>query len=331
MKTLTITIAILICSVFSLKSQTYLFQTFNATYTELVNPISLNNNDIWEMPDYIIPIGFNFQYFNSVVDSLFFFQDGSSSTLSSSIEEGGIHKLFIPFGAALVDRGYGTSVSQSPLSYKLIGLPGNRVLKIEWKNAGLYGELQFNGTTSDFINFQMWLYEISGDIEIHYGPSLFNYPQFDFTFESGPAISLIPSYDWDQDIFSPNSIWLVGNPDNPEMISSENIYFLGGTIEPNTIYKFHNLLVESVNKEVHAPVVYPNPVINRLNLRLRNAITSPTTIIICDMTGRTVYNSSTSPNQEGEIQIPVSNLNTGIYQLIIKQGKETYTSRFFRL
>lgn len=310
-------------------SQYYSFSFSNGAYTELDNPVSLNNGQVWNVLELGFPIGFNFPYFNSVVDSLFFFQDGSSSTLSTIKEDGGIHQLFIPFGAALVDRGYGTSVSQSPLSYKLIGLPGNRVLKIEWKNAGLYGELQFNGTTSDFINFQMWLYEISGNIEIHYGPSLFNYPQFDFTFESGPAVSLIPSYDWDQDIFSSNSIWLVGNPSNPEMISSENIYFLGGTIDPNTIYNFHNLLVEVVNKEVPATVAYPNPVVDILNIRLKNAI-NPTTATICDMTGRIVYNASTNPDQVGDMQIPVSDLTNGIYLLIIKQGKEIHTSRFIK-
>lgn len=331
MRSIILLISIIILFPNFLFSQYYSFSVSNGTYTELEDPVSLNNGQVWNVLELGFPIGFNFPYFNSVVDSLFFFQDGSSSTLSSSNEDGGIHQLFIPFGAALVDRGYGTSVSQSPVSYKLFGLPGNRVLKIEWKNAGFYGELQFNGTTSDFINFQMWLYEISGNIEVHYGPSLFNYPQFDFTFESGPAVSLIPLYNWDQDIFSPNSLWLIGNPTNPEMIASEDIYFLGGIIEPNTIYEFHNLLVEAVNNLVHVPVVYPNPVFDRLNLRLNSIYTSPVTIIICDISGRNVYNATTNPNQEDEIQIPVSDLNTGIFQLIIIQELKTYTSRFVKL
>ncbi len=331
MRPIILIISIIIIFPNFLFSQYYSFSVSNGAYTELENPISLNNGQVWNVLELGFPIGFNFPYFNSVVDSLFFFQDGSSSTLSSSIEEGGIHQLFMPFGAALVDRGYGTSVSQSPLSYKLIGLPGSRVFKIEWKNAGLYGELQFNGTTSDYVNFQMWLYEISGNIEIHYGPSLFNYPQFDFTFESGPVVSFVPTYDWDQDLFSPNSLWLTGNPINPEMIASEDIHFLGGIMSPNTIYNYNNLLVNAVNEVINVPVVYPNPVSDRLNLRLNSINTSPVTIIICDITGHNVYNTSTNPNQEGEIQIPVSDLNTGIFQLIIIQELKTYTSRFVKL
>jgi hypothetical protein len=320
----------LLLIVIALNAQTYSLITTTETYTDLSNPVSLNNGDVWEMPDYVIPIGFDFWYFNSTTDTLYFFET-APAMLSSSNEQGGFHKIIIPFGASLVDRGYETSHSLSPLSYELTGDIGNRIFKMEWKNVGFLFEFLVNNTLNDYANFQLWLYETTGNIEMHYGPSQFTHPELAFADETGPSVALISKYDYEQDTISSNSLWLQGNPSHPSMIESDYFYYLDGAISPNTVYQFNNLTVGSVNNTTEAPVVYPNPVVDRLNLRMKNFNASPVTIIIWDMTGRSMYNASISPNEEGEIQIPVSDLNTGIYQLIFKQGQETYTSRFVKL
>jgi hypothetical protein len=281
------------------------------------------------MPDYIIPIGFDFWYFHSTVDTLYFFET-APAMLSTSDEEGGFHKIIIPFGASLVDRGYGTSHSLSPLSYELTGDIGNRIFKMEWKNVGFLFEFLVNNTLNDYVNFQLWLYEASGNIEIHYGPSQILNPDYAYADESGPSVTLIPDYDYEMDTISTKSLWLQGNPLYPSMIESDDFFYLNGSILPNTVYQFNNLTVENAGFNIEVPVVYPNPVVDILNIRLKNAI-NPATVIICDMTGRKVYNASINLDQVGEMQIPVSDLTNGIYQLIIKQGKEFYTSRFVRL
>jgi len=329
MKTLSIIIAVLICSIYSSKSQTYSFQTSNATYTALFNPVSLNNGEVWEMADFIIPIGFDFWFFNSSIDTLYFFES-APAMLSSSNEEGGFHKLLIPFGASLVDRGLLTGHSLSPLSYQLSGEPGSRILKIEWKNVGFAFEFYNNNTLNDYTNFQLWLYETSGNIEIYHGPTSVLHPELAYADESGPSTALIPKYDYEADTISSKSLWLLGNPTNPMMVETDNFIFLDGTIPPNTVYQFNNLSVANDSKPAVISAIYPNPVMDILNIRLKAAHNLPATALICDMTGRKVYNASINQNQ-GEIQIPVSNLNTGIYQLIIKQGQETYTSRFVKL
>ena len=43
-------------------------------------------------------------------------------------------------------------------------MPGRRVLKIEWKNAGIYEEYYDDKVSNDYINFQLWLYEGTNDI-----------------------------------------------------------------------------------------------------------------------------------------------------------------------
>ena len=312
-----------------LNAQTYSLITTTETYSNLANPVSLNNGQVWEMPDYIIPIGFDFWYFHSTVDTLFFFET-APAMLSTSDEEGGFHKIIIPFGASLVDRGYGTAHSLSPLSYELTGDIGNRIFKMEWKNVGFLFEFLVNNTLNDYVNFQLWLYEASGNIEIHYGPSQILNPDYAYADESGPSVTLIPDYDYDMDTISTKSLWLQGNPLYPSMVESDDFFYLNGSILPNTVYQFNNLTVENAGFNLEVPVVYPNPVVDILNIRLKNVI-NPATVIICDMTGRKVYNASINPDQVGEMQIPVSDLTDGIYQLIIKQGNETYTSRFVKL
>jgi hypothetical protein len=330
MKTIIFTLFALVCSIAPLRSQTYSFQATTAPYADLANPISLNNGEVWEMPDYTIPIGFDFWYFHEYIDTLYFFPE-STAMFSTSNEEGGFHKLLIPFGAMLIDRGYGTSQSLSPLSYELSGETGNRILKIEWKNAGFGFEYFEINTLNDYVNFQLWLYESSGNIEMRFGPASIIHPELAYVDESGPSVALVPEYDFDEDIISPASLWLQGNPANPVMVQTDEFTFLEGSIPPNTVFQFNNLTVGSVKNPLNAAIVYPNPAKDYLTIRLLNNFTSVAEISICDINGRVVYQSAHNPNQTGELQVPVSALNGGVYQVLIRQGEGVTSSRFVKL
>lgn len=244
MKTIIITLFALMCSIAPLRSQIYSFQATTVPYADLVNPISLNNGEVWEMPDYTIPIGFDFWYFYEYIDTLYFFPE-STAMFSTSNEEGGFHKLLIPFGAILIDRGYGTSQSLSPLSYELSGEPGN---------AG-----------------------------------------------------------------------------NPVMVQTDEFTFLEGSIPPNTVFQFNNLTAGSLKKTLNTAIVYPNPAKDYLTIRLRNNFTSLAEISICDINGRIVYQSAQNPNQTGELQVPVSAIKSGVYQVVIRQGEGVTSARLVKL
>lgn len=330
MKTFIITLFALLCSIAPLRSQTYSFQATTAPYADLANPISLNNGEVWEMPDYTIPIGFDFWYSHEYIDTLYFFEE-SASMLSSSNEEGGFHKLIFPFGAMLIDRGYGTTHSLSPLSYEHSGDPGNRILKIEWKNVGFGFEYNAINTLNDYVNFQLWLYETSGNIELRFGPSQIMHPEFAYADLSGPAVALVPQYDYVEDTVSSNSLWLQGNAGNPVMVQTDEFTFLEGSIPPNTVFQFNNLTAGSLKKTQNTAIVYPNPVKDYLTIRLLNNFTSLADISICDINGRIVYQSAQNPNQTGELQVPVSALKGGVYQVVIRQSKGVTGARFVKL
>lgn len=330
MKTVIITLFALMCSFAPIKSQTYSFQVATSPYADLTNPISLNNGEVWVFPDYTIPIGFNFWYFHEYIDTLYFFEE-SAAMLSTSNVEGGFHKLIFPFGAMLIDRGYGTQQSLSPLSYELSGEPGNRILKIEWQNVGFGFEYDAINTLNDYVNFQLWLYEASGNIELHFGPLSIIHPEFAYIDVSGPSVALIPQYDYEEDTVSSASLWLQGNPGSPVMVQTAEFISLEGSIPPNTVYHFKNLTVGGNINPSNSAVVYPNPASDYLTIRLEKNLNSLAEISICDINGRIVYQNAQNPNQSGELQVPVSELKNGIYQVVIRQGEGVSNTRFVKL
>lgn len=88
-----------------------------------------------------------------------------------------------PSLAILVDRQRmvdGTEVSD--ISYKLEGNEGERILKLQWRNWGFLNEIIDDNVSEDFINFQFWLYEENGIMELHYGPSNITQPELDFGY-----------------------------------------------------------------------------------------------------------------------------------------------------
>lgn len=277
------------------KSQTsgYSVNSFNSDYIPLEDSISLNNGEVWDNPDYVIPLGFNFLFFDQYIDTLYFYFEGSACILSDSNEEGGTHKMIIPFGSALIDRGYETEFSQSPLSYSLSGNTGDMIAKIEWKNAGFWGEYDVLGTLDDFVNFQLWLYETEGRIDVRFGPRLITHPDLGF-MDGGPAVSLIPSYDYWFDLISPNSVWLVNDPFGPDIINSSEYQFLDFMPPLNQVYQFTNLVSSTKILDYESIEIFPNPVTNFLYFRNSDDKEEMHIICIYDMAGSVVLKKEIS-------------------------------------
>ena len=149
----------------------YSFEEFSSQYSDLTSPISINNGEIWDDPEYIVPLDFEFKLFNSTVSALTFV-DGFGADLFSTDST----KAIWTTTADITDRAYleddegenlGALGSSSPLSYLIEGEIGNRIFKLEWKNVGFYEDED----KDYYLNFQLWLYETTDMIEIHFGPS----------------------------------------------------------------------------------------------------------------------------------------------------------------
>lgn len=149
-------------------SQTYKFSYFDETYKNLVNATKVSPDNRWN--DIYIPkinIGFDFkindQYYNILdVDAR-----GSFSFNYQSLDT---FAVISAYDIQLNDKAkiMGTTESQSTLSYKLLGSPGQRIFIFQWRNL-IYDAN--DASQLDSVNFQLWLYEGTNNFKALYGPS----------------------------------------------------------------------------------------------------------------------------------------------------------------
>lgn len=130
----------------------YSMTTGMENYQALDNPTSLNQGSVWdEGSTYQVYFNFDFEIYGQTFTALNVFAGGGLSFPGLGNKE-----LFVyhtPFGGYMLkDRG-GTS-SASDINYQIEGQAGDRVLKIEWKNAGF---VQWYNTSSltDYADLQI--------------------------------------------------------------------------------------------------------------------------------------------------------------------------------
>ncbi|MEP6795233.1 MAG: T9SS type A sorting domain-containing protein [Saprospiraceae bacterium] len=304
------------------QSQTYHFSVSTKPYVDLIGGTPLVS-DIWDDPELTIPIGFDFQYYGETIQTLYLPATFSLITLIDDPTAANIANIIL-FGADMIDRGYITGTSLSPISYKTDGNAGHRVLTLEWKNAGFVGDLSEFGVSTDFINFQLKLYEEDGNIEFIYGPSLITHPSFDYG-ASGPIIGLIESLDFINDVNLGEIILLAGNPSNPTQVNAYVETHLNGTMAPGTSYTFsrNTTGVTDIRLKESKSFYYPNPSNSFVTLKpeLQGTIISP--VLVLNNIGQLVRSDS-KPDV-----IELDNLPTGVYQLLFQTSAGQVVQRIF--
>ncbi|MDO5655921.1 MAG: hypothetical protein Q4G27_07255 [Flavobacteriaceae bacterium] len=105
------------------------------------------------------------------------------------------------FGAHVSDRALNADLGNlgqggglSPISYVLEGEIGTRIFKMQYSNIGFREDIEANNISTDFANFQLWLYESTNIIEVHFGESLITDNSLDFQGNPGPFVALIPEF-----------------------------------------------------------------------------------------------------------------------------------------
>ncbi len=300
------------------KNFTYTFTKATGTYADLVNPTSLNNGQTWDDPEYNIPLTFPILVNGEAVQLLSI--DGYGSDLLASTGVANIYNSIYPFGADLIDRGFATDVSVSPISYKVEGTAGSRILKIEWKNAGSYDE---EAPYSMFVNIQAWFYETSNIIEFHYGPSSITDAQLFYGGDEGAWIGIGKfAIDANDEIEVLITNALTGNVDNPTLNSVYD--FINGTPANGTVYRFTPATPSGINENNNTFAVYPNPANNIINI---SNVTPKSNIVITNTIGAVVYSQEANNTIE---MINVENFAKGVYFISIKNNYEINTVKFIK-
>lgn len=330
-------IAALCLLTLNLHAQTYEFSVSTDTYTDLTGSTSLNNGMTWDDPQITIPIGFEFQYFDSLYTQIFIEDEGLGGLLAFNESENLVPSI-VSYGTDVIDRGYDflmgdyTETSQSNISYLLEGTEGNKILKIEWNNVGFYAEMDVDNVSTDYTNFQLWLYEGSNDIEIRVGPNSVTQPDLCYEGESGSFIGLVEEVNYFNGFFNGEVVLITGDPSAPVVTSFPyyyNIPRLDGTIPEGTVYKFAKGTVSTSNAlaDDWQISLSPNPSNDHFKIisDIENNKLASSNISIVNTFGQTVKEIDFTPDA-----IDISDLSAGTYFIQIKNTSEMTTRKLIK-
>lgn len=281
------------------------------TYKDLTNPTVLSTDD-WTTLNIEGTLPFDFKVFDSPV-----------TNFTISVDEGitffGEYKWgsAIPFKAEIQSRGGNTS----PISYQLEGTTPNRILKFEFKNVGFKNDIDMNGTSTDYANYQVWLYEGSDKIEYHYGVSNESFGNVALAGKEGPNVGFLG-----HNLFEQVGFYLIGNADNPQVTVSKPEYNLATWPMDDMVYEMKpsfstNSVKSVVSNDI---VVYPNPFKDEVTIELS---ATNNKIEIVDVTGKVVY---TNAIKEDRTTIKTTDLNKGVYFIVITNSEGRLTKKIVK-
>lgn len=215
---------LLTISAIASKAQYYQFLKTTGTYSNITGGTTLLNNN-WKDTLVSLKTPFFFKFFNTNI------LNGSTDSIQvtdySSIYFNNINNgLFDVFGVDMNSRGN----NKSPISFVVQGTSPNRILKIQYMNAGFAGDAP---AYTDSMNLQVWIYETSYVLEFRYGPN--SVKPSSYLGETGAYVDIADPFG-----IQSNFIALEGNPASPT-VRTTNIALqvpLNGTPANGTIYRF---------------------------------------------------------------------------------------------
>lgn len=305
------TLCLILVSWFSHSQNFYSFSTFQDTYSDLTNPVSINNNSVWDF-DSFGPFNIPFDFsIGGVPVNRFMFDDDDFVLLTSDAdidEEVGIYFLYSSV-IYIQDKTFDTGVSSSPISYKVEGTQGNRILKLEVKNAGLEDFESDFLVNNFFINYQIWLYESDNAIEFRYGNHNITDELIEVITQEDVVLTGFVGDDLAGLIYGDTS-----SPTYSEFDTEQEEPFISLSSFPNngTVYRLVSSQLNTSDFEFSQFSIYPNPVSEQLYISSDSVIKN---YVIYDLLGKQVI----SGNYDKSIDVSV--LKSGVY--VIKIGNTT--------
>lgn len=316
MKKITLLTGLLLATL-TVKAQNYYnFTKSTATYTNLTGATSMNNGVAWEV-DAFGPVNTPFpvfifgQTFSSFTydDDFFLLEDIPTNSIA----------FMMPVTGYIMDRNFSlTGASLTPISYKIDGAAGNRILKLEVKNAGLEGEAINSSTSTIYLNFQIWFYEGDKSIEYRYGDHNITNMAL---FNADATSEIYFGYENDTNTKAGYVDGTITNTTYTETIDPDAIPTnLNALPTPNTVYRFalNPLAVQDQEKIEFS--MFPNPTNDVLNLTFADVVNKPYSVY--DLMGREVLKGVIANTNQS--QINVSSLQSGSYILRIAGSTQKF-------
>jgi hypothetical protein len=293
----------------------YSFSYSSGDFEYLENPIDLSGDEIWDYSFYrLLDLNFEFEVAGTWFDRIEvrsggvdFYEVGSSRS----------RRLF-SFYRLLEDRG--TTQSESPITYQIENSPtdAGKVFKIEWRNAGVVAGANSTNIPEDFLDLQVWLYENSNIMSIHFGPNQISSESLLYSLVNSSVLGIKLLID--NTFISP-----VGNGSVPSSVVDfcelgvcyQNI---SSHPENGTIYWFTPTpsTVSTIDFEELVNVsVYPNPTTDQLKISLApNQLSEIAMLRLVNIVGETIWEATDSA-LSSSMTVDVNGFPAGIYTLVI--------------
>lgn len=312
------------------QAQNYNFSVVSAPYSSLTGSTSITNNSLWTSWSGVggtANIGFNFVANGNLNTNMLHFDTNLVPTAVYSNQPNPNNGfIYVPLIADTSDRGIGTGTALSNISYKVEGSVGTRIFKLEWKNIGFYNEIISDNVSTDFINFQLWLYEGSNIIEYHFGPSNLSNPAESFGGDPGFGCGLYPQFDFNTGDIVGNAYALSGNGNSPTSAYTTNYEVYVTSVPSNgTVYRFSPvspLSTSEVETQANA-TVFPTVVDDSFNIRLKKG-DKIKLVKVYDMSGKLVFTKDKSEN------ISMKGTSNGVYTVIVETDRGKSTTRIIK-
>lgn len=212
----------------------------------------------------------------------------------------------------------GARDSSSSLAYKLTGLRGKQVLKIEWRNAKLIGN-----PDTDSMNVQLWLFEGSPDFEVHVGPRSVSSPIAYGGYE-GPIVGVAETTTDFSAAY--RSTFLSGYDTSTTIDTTFFLFPMSGTPREGMVYRFRYTGVASVEHATRDDAkelsFFPNPSGSHTMLALPSTIAGEEyELVMHDQLGREVRRLHAL--RQGE-PIATDGMPAGIYHCTLTARGKRY-------
>jgi Secretion system C-terminal sorting domain len=286
----------------------YAFTVLNEVYEPLSDSISINQGEIWDDPEYLVPIGFNIQVMDELWNQLFITAPGALCI--GDLMADSIH-ILLPVLEDICDVGLSTELSESPISYTLQGEPGARIFKVEWSNVGFYEEYYASNTNFNTFSFQLWLHEGTNVIEYRFGPSSIKGGNF---FQFGGPMCAIGEDFANGEKNAWQNLWYLGNePSAPtvELLDPtdfKSVTPLFNLPESGTVYHFGPLFAGQLEMQTLRMRVFPT--LADETLYIETAAHRTMTLSILDLSGHTIEHHTIQRNLQ---EINIAHLPVGVY------------------
>lgn len=310
----------------------YQFSLEQGEYKDLENPISLTNGEVWDDPEFTVPLGFDFEFLGQTVETLSTNDNFSGAMLYAGIGTSEGLNLILPYYSDIMDRGALVDSSQSEINYEIVGESPNKIAKIEWKNVGFYDEIAELFTNTSYANFQMWIYEGSGIIEIIFGQSDIN-TKVAHEF-GGASLGIAKHLNFSSGLVEIS--WnLHGNPYQPEIDELKNASLDNTTpkvmiADPKdgTVYRFVPKVISKTKhvEKLQSVSIYPTLIED--HFFIENNSDKGISIKIFNAIGAQIMSEQVA---QGSEQIDLSQFGAGLYYISLLQGDLIASQKLVKL